>query len=772
MPRRLVWVVDRRVVVDQATEEAERILERLDAPELAAVRMALASLSVSGDPLAISTLRGERADNRLWSEDPSRPAIIVGTVDMIGSRLLFSGYGVSRRWRARQAALLARDTLLVNDEAHLTPAFSKLIKEIESRVTEETDSEQPLRFLKLSATQRGEADEVPFPGSLDEDEAEHEVFRKRYRAVKRLKLVASDDAKAIEKLAIESKGRTIVFVKTPEKARKIARAIESARKPVAGDVPLITGEQRGKERDELIATEAFRRFLEGAAPTADCWLVATSAGEVGVNISCDRLISEFDTADHLLQRFGRLNRFGETDGTATVIYSPKALKSNKASEAERQTLKYLQSLDGDVSPKTLRAKSPPPDCLSPEPRCAPVLPWHIDVWSMTSLTDKDWPSRPEVGPWLRGDDADSPPETYVCWRQDVRDLARPSVSNDDRDEVFHCFPVLAKERLKQLTYRLCAALEKSEHGDEPALLVRRDRRVTVVKKLKELIDPRERSRMHYATLVLPLGVGALDVNGTVDWNRTVDKDKEGWDLFDVSAVAEGERRRSKTKLDPGEEPEVPNGLRERYRVHLMPDDEAEKAASWRYYTVSRATKMSSVESLAEHQRKVAGAAEDLGRRLLGAGNRTVEVLRWAAERHDLGKDCPVWQLYAQQPQDEPPRAKSNHFLNPSVLDGYRHELGSLLAPDAVKTSELSEEEHELALHLIAAHHGWARPHFPERTFAKRSVRASRQVALETARRFARLQRRCGAWGLAYLEALFCAADAMASRESPEDQANG
>src|SRR4051812_26409252 len=31
LPRRLVYVVDRRVVVDQASEEAERIVERLDA---------------------------------------------------------------------------------------------------------------------------------------------------------------------------------------------------------------------------------------------------------------------------------------------------------------------------------------------------------------------------------------------------------------------------------------------------------------------------------------------------------------------------------------------------------------------------------------------------------------------------------------------------------------------------------------------------------------------------------------------------------------------
>lgn len=114
IPRRLVWVVDRRVVVDQATAEAELLASRVntpkDQPGLSDLKNALASLSLTGPEgyvLAISTLRGEKEDNREWSKNPSRPAIIVGTVDMIGSRLLFSGYGDGRSRRATHAGLLA-----------------------------------------------------------------------------------------------------------------------------------------------------------------------------------------------------------------------------------------------------------------------------------------------------------------------------------------------------------------------------------------------------------------------------------------------------------------------------------------------------------------------------------------------------------------------------------------------------------------------------------------------------------------------------------------
>src|SRR4051812_949602 len=91
LPRRLVYVVKRRTVVDQSTSEAENLRKRLHLAEAEHLRRALAALAAvkNEHPVAISTLRGEFADNAEWRQDPSRPAIVVGTVDMIGSRLLF-----------------------------------------------------------------------------------------------------------------------------------------------------------------------------------------------------------------------------------------------------------------------------------------------------------------------------------------------------------------------------------------------------------------------------------------------------------------------------------------------------------------------------------------------------------------------------------------------------------------------------------------------------------------------------------------------------------
>lgn len=94
LPRRLIYIVDRRTVVDQASEEADRLAFALgetegDNPVINELRRGLGL--EDRQRLPVSTLRGQHLDNRLWLENPSAPAIIVGTVDMIGSRLLFEG---------------------------------------------------------------------------------------------------------------------------------------------------------------------------------------------------------------------------------------------------------------------------------------------------------------------------------------------------------------------------------------------------------------------------------------------------------------------------------------------------------------------------------------------------------------------------------------------------------------------------------------------------------------------------------------------------------
>ena len=65
-PRRLVYVVNRRTVVDQTTDEVVKIRQNLEAN--------LPDRPGHVNELKISTLRGQFADNHEWSANPSRPA--------------------------------------------------------------------------------------------------------------------------------------------------------------------------------------------------------------------------------------------------------------------------------------------------------------------------------------------------------------------------------------------------------------------------------------------------------------------------------------------------------------------------------------------------------------------------------------------------------------------------------------------------------------------------------------------------------------------------
>src|SRR5690606_7977008 len=113
-----------------------------------------------------------------------------------------------------------------------------------------------------------------------------------------------------------------------------------------------------------------------------------------------------------------------------------------------------------------------------------------------------------------------------------------------------------------------------------------------------------------------------------------------------------------------------------------------------------------------------------------------------------------------------PYAKTRGPVNVRLLDGYRHEFGSL--PHAERDPELlalSEEDRDLVLHLIASHHGFARPSISTKGCEDAPPSLLEERARQVALRFLRVQGRLGPWGLAWWEALLRAADQQASREN-------
>ena len=121
-PRRIILVVDRRILVDQAWRHGQQLLETLaSSSELIPIRNALAKLCPEA-PSSIR-LRGACPTDPRWCRSPDQVQIIASTVDQIGSRLLLRGYGVTPRMRSVEAGLVGQDTLLLLDEAHLAGPF-------------------------------------------------------------------------------------------------------------------------------------------------------------------------------------------------------------------------------------------------------------------------------------------------------------------------------------------------------------------------------------------------------------------------------------------------------------------------------------------------------------------------------------------------------------------------------------------------------------------------------------------------------------------------
>ncbi|MDQ2844280.1 MAG: type I-U CRISPR-associated helicase/endonuclease Cas3 [Acidobacteriota bacterium] len=757
IPRRLVWVVNRRVVVDQVTAEVENLLETLKtAPEL---RGLLASASLSGIPLQVGTLRGRRADSGDWGRDPSTPAVVVGTVDMIGSRLLFRGYQSSGYRRPIHAGLLGVDSLIVNDEAHLSPAFAQLLLNIRKMNPAGQIEGKSFRVLLLSATHASDSGKR-FEHSPEEDAAENVHFRDVFEAPKCISLHEVARV-AIEptmlRLATEQPApRTVVFIESPEDA-----AAFRSRLPEKSMVSvLLTGTMRGFERDGLTNDDVFRCFLNDTYDGPPICLVSTSAGEVGINITCDRMITRMVEADHLLQRFGRLNRFGGNTGEAHVVYSPPSAREPRLIE----TVAYLRSLGGNISCRSLWNNRPGPEAKSELPVLAQLAYSRVECWAQTCFSDK---SVTAVAPWLNGKQDEEGPETELVWREDVKYLTDWDLPEKQLEAALGAYPVLVHEILREPSFRVLNKLrtiaENAPEASEKWLIVVDSDGTPHVASLRDLI---EEGRIGNKRLLLPIGLGSLD-RGM--FRPTAAADGVQFDVAETNV--EKKRRRCLISEDGvrwiGEqEPSLPGesakdlvsfAIGTGFKVPVIIRNPESDGKMLVYFGAKRDQQQQITDvALKIHS---AAVAERAYRLALACGVADLaDSYRKAGELHDQGKNREVWQRAMGGSMDEP-LAKSKRPANLKLIAGYRHELGSL--------REAGCEHDDLALHLTAIHHKAGRPFFETHQLDGQAVKESKAAASEQARRFGRLQARYGPWGLAYLEAIFKSADGLVSADEGE-----
>ena len=537
---------------------------------------------------------------------------------------------------------------------------------------------------------------------------------------------------------------------------------------------------RGLERDRLVEDATFKRFLPNAESNGKtAYLVCTSAGEVGINISADQLICDLTPFDSMTQRFGRVNRFGKGDATIGIVHQTK-FGDDPLDERRKRTLKLLKQLDGDGSSAAI-GQLPPEERLAaftPEPEILAVSDILLDAWALTTLHD-ELPGRPPVTDYLHGVAEWQPPETHVAWRTEVEWINGDLLATNDPEELLADYPLKPHELLRDRYDRVFKHLQRLAELDAgaPAWVIAADEvKVTTLGE----IAAGEKELLADAMVLLPPSIGGLSAGGMLG-------DEPGFPGLDVADEwFEDEERKVRRRVrllayDENLEA-MTAGMRLVQKVvlrELSEEDDADGAQrrrEWCWYVRPKSaddegSRTALAKQLLDPHNAAVGTVATKIADALQLKDPIRSALVFAGHHHDDGKNRKSWQLSIGNRTSEV-WAKSGNRRPPEIRIDYRHEFGSVL--DIIERQEfkaLSPNAQELVLHLIAAHHGRARPHFPEPEVfdPNHPDKVAAAIAREVPRRFARLQRKYGRWGLAYLESLLRAADAYASA-NPEGSA--
>lgn len=475
-PMRIVLAVDRRIIVDQAFERARRIRGRLENATDGTVlgRMAERLRSYSGHkPVHIAELRGGMPLEQDWARRPDQPTILCTTVDQLGSRLLFRGYGVSSSMAPVHAGLLGCDALLILDEAHLSRAFEETLAEIGCARRAEPALKLPWGWTALTATPRADSENTF--RLTDKERAEPQIAR-RLTASKKIELrKALLDPTAFANAArqlrdnLRERGETAPVIAVVVNRVPLAREVfEQFHDEEDADAILLTGRVRPLERDNLI--ETWRDRLEGKHCDAvrPLYVVATQCIEAGADFDFDAMVSQIAPLDALRQRFGRLARSGNrgdhpAHGLVLATQEEIGKRANDPiygrapaetwawleSAAETEGRRKIIDFGPDALDRTLAAKPPQEACLSPAPSAPPLREADLQALAMTG--PKPFPD-PIPAMFMHGELRDEA-EIALVWRGDIADLETRATDGDREalaglDELLTLLPPRPAEALR------------------------------------------------------------------------------------------------------------------------------------------------------------------------------------------------------------------------------------------------------------------------------------------------------------------------------------
>ena len=421
---RIWWVVNRRLLVDSTAEHGKAIAGALSDPVSAgsdaagrdaigriAERLRSLWTDPEAPPLDVITLRGGIGSRS--PTDPARPTVMLCTLPMYGSRLLFRGYGSGRP--SVDAAMAGTDSLVLLDEAHLAGHLQALVPALADCNPEARDTlgAKRSRPTVVSLTATGDSREGE-RFDLDDDDEAHLAVRQRLDATKpvQVKAVAGDTAKRLAEATVAliaeapAPAACLVFANTPKTARETFEHLV-ARLPEV-EALLLTGLVREREAARIRARILDPEHGMATVRPPDMprrrhlVVVATQTLEVGADIDGEYLVTEGCGVRALTQRLGRLNRLGQfPHARATYVHVPPSNRRSGSSSGtkdeawpvygrepatvlERLLNSAAGSKDGtvDLSPRSVASVLGQP--LDDPGRAPEVLPGLLWEWTKTT----------------------------------------------------------------------------------------------------------------------------------------------------------------------------------------------------------------------------------------------------------------------------------------------------------------------------------------------------------------------------------------------------
>jgi len=812
-PRRLVWCLPMRALVEQTEEVARQLAARI--PD-------------SHRPTVYVAMGGEDAGE--WFLCPERPAIIIGTQDMLLSRALNRGYASARARWPMEFGLLNHDALWIMDEVQLMDVGLATSAQIQAFRDEDHEKKfRPCNTWWMSATLQPD-----WLRSVDTS-SHHESWIREpcmvataqrsgglweiHKSLTSETMSLQDDRGFAQRICAEHAvvpvgdfGRiTLVVCNTVERACRTFDALRSLGRTEG--LELVHSRFRPAER------KAWReRFLSRSActPEVDRIIVATQVVEAGVDLSAGCLITELAPWPSLVQRFGRCARYG---GSGKVLVVDRGRDEASAAPYQPEELDSawdaLQQLaEEGVGIAALEAHE---ESLSPgaRTRLYPYAPSHL-------LLRREFDELFDTTPDLTGADLD---------------ISRFIRSGDERDlQVFWI------------------DLAKDESPSDKRHPNRRELCAVPFLKARDWLCEKAKSKLKkgYHAWLWDWLEG--------DWTPVTRERLLAGRIVCVATACGGYR--TDRGFDPewkGAVPMIPKPSKTEETKKQETSEEADNKEQSEKQSVANAWK-----TIACHTKEVVGEVSDIAGQL-GLSRDIQDILELSASWHDWGKAHPAFQGsmretqrpnrvdLAKAPDGAWPKKHLYEYLdNSEKRPAYRHELASALGLFAIlqtyapqhpallgpwldvfaklgrspvsgeplqtpsplirRILDCSPEAFDLVVYLVASHHGKVRvalhaapkdqeyrdrdgrglpirgiregdrlpsvvlipgePPIPEvtLTLSPAAIGLSERTGISWRERSLGVMERYGPAGLAFLEAILRAADVRASRLKTNDPA--